>query len=82
MFDHTEHHAALLRDIAETLGLSPVRQLARAPGVSAVCRVTVRHNDQRTLDTVTTVIRSNTGVLLEMCYKGLHHFRLYDIRLA
>lgn len=75
MFEHTERHAALLRDIAEALELPPVRRLARAPGVCAVCRVTVHRDDRRALDAVATVIRDSAGVSLEVRYEGLRHLR-------
>ncbi|MGQ9887156.1 MAG: hypothetical protein ACUVSX_01580 [Aggregatilineales bacterium] len=75
MFEHTERYAALLRDIAEALGLPPVRQLARAPGVCAVCRVTVHHDDRHALDSVATIIRDSAGVALEVRYEGLRYLR-------
>lgn len=73
MFEHTERHAALLRDIAETLGLPPVRALARGPSVRAVYRVTVRHADRRALDVVTTAVRDSAGASLTISYEGLRH---------
>ena len=75
MFEHTERHAALLRAVADTLALKPVRQLARGPSVRAVYRVTVHHDDRRALDAVTTIIRDSAGATFTVRYEGLHHLR-------
>jgi hypothetical protein len=75
VFDHTERHAALLRDIAEQMAQQPVRLLADRPGVRAVYRVTVRYDDRRALDAVTTVTRDGAGAAFTVYYEGLHHLR-------
>jgi hypothetical protein len=67
-----EHHAYSLREIADAMGLKPVRQLARLPGVKAVYRVTVRYPDSQARSSVATLRRSLTdGTVLEVVYQRL-----------
>ncbi len=82
MFEHTERQAALLRAVAQRLDQPPVRQLARAPGVRAVYRVTAHYDDRRALDTVVTVRRDSAGAALTVCYEGLSHLRPAARRLT
>ena len=66
-----EQQAALLRAVAEHLGLPPVKRLIRAPGVTAVIRVTAYYHDRRALDSVATLWHSRVeGNKLAISYRG------------
>lgn len=68
-----ELYAALLRAVESRLGLLSVRAIALQPGMRAVYRVIVQHNQMRAADTVTTVTQTATGDLtVEVIYAG--HF--------
>ena len=55
--------APLLRAIADQLGLKPVTEIARTPGVQEVYRVTVQYYDGRACNSVATLRRSSAGAL-------------------
>jgi hypothetical protein len=65
----TEQHAALLRGVAEYLGLQPVKRLIKTPGMRAVYRVTMVYHDRRALDSVATLCHSRT-LELALYYRG------------
>jgi hypothetical protein len=68
----TEQHAALLRSIAERLGLEPVKTLIRVPGMRALLRLTVYYHDRRALDAVGTLAYNRTnGIDLAVRYRGV-----------
>ncbi|MCA9909745.1 MAG: hypothetical protein KC519_13905 [Anaerolineae bacterium] len=54
-------HAARLRAVAEHVGQPGVSQLARAPGVQTVYRVTVFFADRRACHVVATVVKTQIG---------------------
>jgi hypothetical protein len=65
--------ASLLRSVADGAGVPPVAQVARAPGMRAVYRLTARYHDRRAADSVATLKRiSADGGTLEIVYRG--HF--------
>ena len=62
--------APLLRGIADQLGLKPISEIARLPGVNEVYRVTVHYFDGRACNSVGTLRVSPTaGIILEMVYQ-------------
>jgi hypothetical protein len=71
---HTERQAAQLRTLAERLGLPPLRQLIKTPGLSAVLRLTVYYDARDSLDSVGTLRHSRAeGTQLTMAYWGAFH---------
>ncbi len=54
-------HAARLRAVAEHVGQPGVSQLARAPGVQAVYRVTVYFADHHACHVVATIVKTQLG---------------------
>lgn len=61
--------APLLRAIADQLGLKPVTEIARAPGVQEVYRITVQYFDGRACNSVATLRRQTGGVVIETAYQ-------------
>lgn len=78
--------APLLRAIADQLGLKPISEIARLPGVTGVYRITVNYFDGRACNSVATVRASQTGgVTLEAVYQRLQALkpiahRIDDVR--
>ncbi len=69
---HTEHHAALLRGVADHLDLAPVKQVIKTPGMRAVYRLIIYYHDRRALDSVANLCHSHTsGIELALYYRGL-----------
>lgn len=54
-------HAPVLRAIIESIGVEPLAEIVKRPGVSGVYRLTVFHHDGRARDTVSTLIHRPTG---------------------
>lgn len=73
---HPEQQAALLRGIAEWLGLPPVKTIIREPGVRGVYRVTVYYHDRRARDVCATLrdVRSEPPQLT-ISYRGAFDHR-------
>ncbi|HLV35951.1 MAG TPA: hypothetical protein VKY59_12585 [Spirillospora sp.] len=68
---HPEQQAALLRAIAERLGLPPVKLLVKEPGVLGVYRVTVYYHDRRARDSCATLVDDRRQEpRLSTCYRG------------
>lgn len=61
--------APLLRAIADQLGLKPISEIARLPGVHEVYRITVQYFDGRACNSAATLRSSLTGVVLETVYQ-------------
>src|SRR4051812_25105173 len=62
--------APLLRSVAAQLGLPPVSEVARTPGVREVYRFTIHYYDGRACNSVSTLTVSPTGgVRLENVYQ-------------
>jgi hypothetical protein len=62
--------APLLRAIADQLGLPPVAEVARRPGVSEIYRVTVQYFDGRACNSVATLLgTSSAEIMLEIAYQ-------------
>ena len=62
--------APLLRSVADQLGLPPVSEVARTPGVREVYRFTVHYYDGRACNSVATLTVSPTGgIRLENVYQ-------------
>ena len=58
-------HAPLLRAIADQLGLKPIIELARMPGVQGVYRITVNYFDGRVCNSVATLCSTQTGGIVQ-----------------
>ncbi len=66
-----ERHASILREVANRCGLSPVKPIARQPGVRGVYRVTVYYGDARARNSVGTLVRGALGnPTMEVVYHG------------
>jgi hypothetical protein len=62
--------APLLRGIADSLGLKPVTEIARQPGVREVYRVTVQYFDGRASNSVATLRSTQVGgAVCEVAYQ-------------
>jgi hypothetical protein len=59
------YYASLLRDIAEQCGLTPIRQIARQPGIQGVYRITVRYADRPRRYLTATLRRSGGPAVLK-----------------
>ncbi len=66
--------ASALRGIGEQVGVSPLAQIAREPGMKATYRLTIRYHDRRSSDSVATLRWSNEAVL-SVVYRGLFGHR-------
>lgn len=66
-----QHHASVLRAVAERLRLEPVAQIARQPGIQAVYRITLLYAGLRALPAVATVRQSPLdGARLWLQFEG------------
>lgn len=66
-----EQQAFLLRNIAERLGLPPVKTLVKEPGVLGVYRVTIYYHDRRARDSCATLVDARRQEpRLSTCYRG------------
>jgi len=64
-------HVYILRDIGTSVGLAPLRQIARQAGVKAVYRVTVCYADNHASNAVATLRQVNLQApTLEVVYQG------------
>lgn len=71
-----EHHAHALREIAESVGLEPVQQIARQPGIKGVYRVTVRFVEGQARNSAATLCRFVVGdTVLAVVYQGMFHHK-------
>jgi hypothetical protein len=62
--------APLLRAIADQLGLPPVLEIARRPGVTEVYRITVQYFDGRACNSVATLMGAHGAeIMLEIAYQ-------------
>lgn len=69
----SERYAFLLHGIVDRAGLPSSHQVAQLPGVRAVYRIIVHHDDLRAADSITTLKRSGPeDAVLEVVYVG--HF--------
>jgi hypothetical protein len=67
-----EQLAYTLREIADQTGLSPLKHIARQPGLKAAYRVTVRYPDRRAHNSVATLRYSSVeSIGLEVVYQQL-----------
>jgi hypothetical protein len=77
------YHAPALRAVAESLGLEPIAQIAKQPGVQAVYRATMLIHDGRASSAAATMKRIGQGVSLELAYQraldGRHLVRALPI---
>jgi hypothetical protein len=72
----TVQQAFLLRSIAERLGQEPVKQLIKAPGMSAVYRIIVYYHDRQALDSVATMCELvHHDPELTLVYRGIFRER-------
>lgn len=55
----TSHYASM-RALIEAMGVTPLADLIKRPGVSGVYRLTVFHHDGRAHDTVSTLVHGGT----------------------
>lgn len=66
-----ERVAYLLRDVVEKIGLPPVKDLIKQPGMRVVHRVTLHYHDFRFRDTVATITRGIDNIArLDVYYYG------------
>ncbi len=73
---HPEQQAALLRGIAERLGLPPVKTIIKEPGVRGVYRVTVYYHDRRARDVCATLRDARSEApRLTISYRGAFDHR-------
>jgi len=64
------YHVPMLRAIPDELGLVPVMEIVRRPGITDVYRITVHYYDRRACDSVATLIRTMAGgAVLETVYR-------------
>lgn len=62
----------MMVSIGEQLGLKPLPEVARLPGMQAAFRLTIRYHDQRTCDSAATVQKMRPpGARLEVIHRGL-----------
>ncbi len=68
---YSEQQAAVMRALAQRLGLPPIKQAVLAPGVSAVLRLTIYYHNQRAVDSIATLCHSRIdGTSLAVTYRG------------
>ncbi len=64
-----QSYNAIIRQVAEQMGLPPVRVIARQPGVKSIYRVTMHYPDMHACDAVATLIR-RAETTVEVVYQG------------
>lgn len=64
-----QSYNAIIRQVAEQMGLPSVRAIARQPAVKSVYRVTMHYPDMHACDAVATLIR-RAETTVEVVYQG------------
>lgn len=79
----SERNAFLLHGIVDRAGLPSSHQIALLPGVRAVYRVIIHHDDLRAADSITTLKRFGLeDAILEVVYLGHFDHKPISRRLA